>query len=194
MFLTPGSLDPVTDANMDTLFGTANTNQLGLTLLRVRIDPTTNWSAALSDAQEAVARGAGVLATPWTPPASMKGNGSTIGGSLLAAQYANYAAYLNNFAAYMKTNRAALAAISVQNEPDITVTYESCSWTAAQFETFFDNNAAAITNAPVMMPESYFYNFAMSDPTLNDAIGVTNVAVVGGHLYRGYHPGLHQRA
>ena len=62
VFLNPGSLDPVTSANMDTLYGT-NTGQLGLTLLRIRIDPTTNWSTALLDAQEAVSHGAGVLAT-----------------------------------------------------------------------------------------------------------------------------------
>src|SRR5215469_1849046 len=65
VFLNPASLDPVTDTNMDTLFGSANANQLGLSLLRVRIDPTTNWTDALLDGQKAVARGAKVLATPW---------------------------------------------------------------------------------------------------------------------------------
>jgi glucuronoarabinoxylan endo-1,4-beta-xylanase len=106
VFLSPGSLDPVTAANMDTLFGTANTNQLGLSLLRVRIDPTTNWSNALLDGQKAVARGARVLATPWTPPPGMKDNANIVEGSLLPAQYGNYAAYLNGFAAYMATNGA----------------------------------------------------------------------------------------
>ena len=183
VFLNPGSLDPVSDANMNTLFGSANANQLGLSILRVRISPDGNWSAALSDGKKAVALGARILATPWSPPASMKSNNNTIGGSLLAAQFANYANYLNGFAAYMATNRAALAAISVQNEPDITVTYESCSWTATQLQDFFRTNAAAITNAPVMMPESFQFNLAMSDPTLDDAIAVTNVDIVGGHLY-----------
>ncbi len=38
----------------------------------------------------------------------------------------------------MKTNGAPLAAISIKNEPDINTAYESCRWTAAQFQTFFD--------------------------------------------------------
>jgi len=182
VFLDAG-LDPVTSANMNTLYGTNNSTQLGLTLLRVRIDPTTNWVTALSDAQKAVARGAGVLATPWTPPASMKDNGMLTNGSLLPAQYASYVSYLKNFAGYMSSNGAPLRAISVQNEPDWPTTYESCVWSATQFLSFFRTNAPAIGSTPVMMPESLGYNFSYSDPTLNDPVAVTNVGLVGGHLY-----------
>ncbi len=183
VFLSPATLDPVTDANMDTLFETNNANQLGLTLLRVRIDPTTNWSVALSDAQKAVARGAGVLATPWTPPASMKDNGMLTNGSLLPSQYANYASYLNKFANYMASNGAPLRAISVQNEPDWPATYESCVWSPTQFLNFFRTNAPGVGRTPVMMPESLGYNFSYSDPTLDDPVAVTNVDLIGGHLY-----------
>jgi glucuronoarabinoxylan endo-1,4-beta-xylanase len=184
VFLNPASLDPVPDTNMDTLYGTANANQLGLTLLRVRIDPATNWANALADAQKAVARGAGVLATPWTPPASMKDNGNPIGGSLLPAQYTNYAGYLNLFAGFMKSNGAPLRAISVQNEPDFVPTgYEGCGWTSNQFQTFFHDVAGLITNAPVMMPESFQYIQNMSQLTLNDPVAVANVDIIGGHLY-----------
>src|SRR5262249_10217977 len=52
VFLNPASLDPVPSTNMDTLYGT-NTGQLGLTLLRVRIDPSNNWTNAMLDAQQA---------------------------------------------------------------------------------------------------------------------------------------------
>ncbi len=182
VFLNPASLDPVTDADMDTLFGT-NANQLALTLLRVRIDPNTNWSTALSDAKKAVARGAGVLATPWTPPASMKDNGALTNGSLLPSQYGNYAGHLKSFADYLAANGAPLRAISVQNEPDWPTTYESCVWSGTQLRNFFRTNAAAIGSTPVMMPESLGYNFSYSDPTLNDSIAVTNVDLIGGHLY-----------
>ena len=189
VFLDSG-LDPVTDANMDTLFNTNNSNQLGLTLLRVRIAPNSTWSnsvsawtTALSDAQKAVARGGRVMATPWTPPATMKTNNNTIGGALATNQYANYANYLNSFAGYMKSGGVQLAAISLQNEPDANVNYESCFWSGAQFQTFCRSNAFAITNAPVMMPESEGCNFSYSDPTLNDSIAVTNISIIGGHLY-----------
>jgi glucuronoarabinoxylan endo-1,4-beta-xylanase len=183
VFLSPASLDPVAGTNMDTLFRTNNANQLGLTLLRVRIDPSSNWANALSDAQKAIARGARVLATPWSPPASMKDNDNTTGGSLLPAQYANYAAYLNGFAGYMAANGAPLAAISVQNEPDASVDYESASWNPTQLQTFCHDNAGAITNAPVLMPESQSYNTNYSEPTLNDPIAATNVTFIAGHLY-----------
>jgi glucuronoarabinoxylan endo-1,4-beta-xylanase len=181
-FLNPGSLDPVPNSVMDTLYGT-NANQLALTLLRIGIAPNGNWNNQMLDAQKAVARGAGVLATPWSPPASMKDNGSTIGGSLLPAQYTNYANYLNNYAAFMAANAAPLRAISVQNEPDFDATYDSCLWTPEQFQTFFHDVAGLITNAPVMMPESLRFDPAMSDPTLNDPVAAANVDLVGGHLY-----------
>jgi glucuronoarabinoxylan endo-1,4-beta-xylanase len=123
------------------------------------------------------------LATPWTPPATIKNNNNVKAGSLLPAQYANYASYLNSFAAYMKSGGTPLKVISVQNEPDISTTSESCLWSAAQFLSFFRTNASAITNAPVMMPESFRYDFSLSDSTLNDSVAVTNVDYVGGHLY-----------
>src|SRR5690349_8575151 len=67
-------LGALNDTEMDSLFGNSNSNQIGLSLLRVRIAPDKNWSAELSNAQKATARGASVIATPWTPPASMKTN------------------------------------------------------------------------------------------------------------------------
>jgi glucuronoarabinoxylan endo-1,4-beta-xylanase len=183
VFLSPATLDPVTSSNMDTLFDTNNVNQLGLTLIRIRIDSATNWINGLLDGQGAVARGASVLATPWSPPAGMKDNDNIVGGALATNQYANYASYLNNFAGYMKSNGAPLAAISIQNEPDANVTYESCVWTPAQLQAFCHTNASAITNAPVMMPESESYNTSYSDPTLNDAVAAANITFIGGHLY-----------
>jgi glucuronoarabinoxylan endo-1,4-beta-xylanase len=182
VFLDSG-LDPVTDANMNTLYGTNNANQLGLSLLRVRIDPATNWGNALLDAQKAVARGAGVLATPWTPPASMKDNGGLTNGSLLPAQYATYASYLKNFAGYMSSNSASLRAISIQNEPDWPATYESCVWSSNQFLAFFRTNAGAFSSTAVMMPESLRYDQSISDATLDDPVAVTNINIMGGHLY-----------
>ena len=174
--------DPLPNVNFDTLYNTSSTN-LGLTLLRVRISPDTNWTAALTDAQRAVARGGRVFATPWTPPAAMKTTNSLIGGAVATNQYATFASYLNNFAGYMKANGAPLAAISIQNEADYLATYESCLWNSSQFLSFFRTNAAAITNALLMMPESFFFNQALSDATLNDPVAVTNVSVVAGHLY-----------
>jgi glucuronoarabinoxylan endo-1,4-beta-xylanase len=174
-------LDPLTDGQMDTLYG-AGPGQYGLSLIRVRISPTGNWSDALVNGRKAYARGAKILATPWTPPAAMKSNNNIVGGSLLPSEYGAYVAYLNSFLEAMAVNGSPVAVISLQNEPDITVTYESASWTAAQFQTFCRDYAGAI-NAPVMMPESFRFDQAVSNPTLNDPAAAANVDYVGGHLY-----------
>ena len=180
VFLNNG-IDRLTEAQMDQLYGTSGI-QAGLTLLRVRIAPDGDNGNNLLDAQKAHARGARILATPWTPPAAMKDNNNLIQGSLLPSQYGAFVTYLNNYAAYMAANNAPLAVISLQNEPDFAATYESCLWTPEQFRTFCRDFAGAIT-VPVMMPESFDFDQSLSDPTLNDAVAVGNIDFVGGHLY-----------
>ena len=179
----------LSDAKMNTLF-----TDMGLSLLRVRIAPNENWSSAnysawtdeLSNAKKAKARGANVFATPWTPPASMKSNSSTIGGYLKSSSYSNYANYLKSFANYFSNNGASLYAISLQNEPDWTPDYEGCSWTAAQFCDFIKNHGSIIANVTKMiMPESLNFNHSMSDTTLNDSTAASYVSIIGGHLYGG---------
>ncbi|HEY8995752.1 MAG TPA: RICIN domain-containing protein [Lacunisphaera sp.] len=152
-------------------------NTLGFSLLRIRIDPNQNWSEETANSSAAHARGAKVMGSSWTPPASMKDNNNLVGGHLRTDQYGAYASWLNQAA-----NSIGLDYVSFQNEPDITVTYDSCSWTAAQLQTFVRNNAPTIGRS-VIMPESFNFNDAYSDPTLNDSVAVNNVAVVGGHIY-----------
>jgi glucuronoarabinoxylan endo-1,4-beta-xylanase len=174
-------LGQLTDAHMNTLFGTG-AGTIGLSILRVRIAPDGNWNDELQNAKKAVARGAIVLATPWTPPASMKTNNNVVGGKLKTTEYANYANYLQGFANFMSSNGAALYAISVQNEPDIQVTYESCDWTASDLLTFARNNAGAISTR-VVMSESFNFNKSYTDQILNDSQARGNVDIIGGHIY-----------
>src|SRR6185437_4372121 len=92
VFLDAG-LDPLTDANMDALYG-RGPDQMGLTLIRLRIAPDGDWSNAILDGQKAKQHKVKILATPWTPPASMKDNDSLVdGGSVLPSQYPNLVAY-----------------------------------------------------------------------------------------------------
>src|SRR2546423_724895 len=67
-------LGALSDNEMNSLFSNGNNQQMGCSILRLRIDPTQNWSAEISNTQKAKARGASVMATAWTPPASMKDN------------------------------------------------------------------------------------------------------------------------
>lgn len=179
-----GALD---DAKMNMLF-----NTMGLSILRVRIAPNEKWSSGnysawadeLANAKKAKARGAIVFATPWTPPVSMKTNNNTVHGSLKTSSYSAYANYLKTFANYFKNNGAALYAISIQNEPDWDPSYEGCTWTAAQFDSFIKNYGSVVSGAAkVIMPESLNFNQAMSNTTLNDSSAARYVSIIGGHLY-----------
>jgi len=173
-------------ATESALFGTG-ANQLGLTILRARIDPTSttggsNWATELANDQGAHALGATIIATPWTPPAAWKSNDSTIEGTLNTSEYAAYANYLNLFTAYLAAGGVPLYAISMQNEPDANVTYESCVWTGATMDTWVANNAGVLTTK-LMMPESESFTTSLSDPALDDANAVGKISIIAGHIY-----------
>ncbi len=168
----------LSDPEATSLFSNGDNTQMGLSILRVRVDPANNWTDETVNSQKAKARGAKIFATPWTPPASMKSNNNLVAGTLNTASYAAYATYLKSFCTAL-TN---VDVISIQNEPNISVTYESCTWNATQLLNFVKNNAAAI-GKPILMPEAYNYDFTLSDPTLNDATAAANLTYIGGHLY-----------
>jgi glucuronoarabinoxylan endo-1,4-beta-xylanase len=168
----------ISENEADAAFKNDNNNQLGLSILRIRIDPNGYYSDEMKNAQKAKARGALILASPWTPPASMKTNSNTVGGELDASFYDDYAAYLDHFCDTMGN----IDVVSLQNEPDAVVTYESCTWSAAQFLDFCKNHASAIGTS-VMMPESQSFVSAFSDPTLNDSVACSHISFIGGHLY-----------
>jgi len=174
--------EKLTDVEADAGFSNNTTAQLGLSIIRVRISPTsTDWSGwgnEKSNATKAKARGAKVLASPWSPPPAMKDNNNIIKGALKPTSYAAYAAHLKSFCTYLGN----VDVVSIQNEPNITVDYESCIWTPAQILEFCKTNASAI-GTPVMAPEAYNFANTFADPILNDATANTNISYIGGHLY-----------
>lgn len=123
------------------------TNGLGLSILRVRIDPegaagsnwvTGQWATERVNAQEIQAANSNaiVFASPWTPPPVWKTSSTSqpyysgtpacspgagyCGGYLDPSHYSDYANYLEDFVNYMAAGTPAvnLYAISMQNEPD----------------------------------------------------------------------------
>lgn len=173
----------LTPDELDRLFGKSN-GQVGLNILRIRLASDDAWRAIeLANAKGAIQRGAKVIATPWSPPTRFKTNNNIIGGSLIADSGAAYAKYLNDFAGYMTTNGASLYAVSVQNEPDISVTYESCDWTATQMKDFLKNHGNLITNTQVIATESFNNNQNFTNEVLSDATAAANVDIVAGHIY-----------
>ncbi|WP_322922982.1 glucuronoxylanase [Paenibacillus campi] len=174
----------LTAAQRETTFGNGN-NQLGFSVLRVYIDSNkSNWAKELPTAQAAVQRGAIVFASPWNPPAEMtetfNHNGDTAAKRLRYDKYADYAKFLNEFVAYMKSNGVDLYAISVQNEPDYAHTWTW--WTPQEMLRFMKENAGSI-NARVIAPESFSYLKNMSDPILNDPQALANMDILGTHTY-----------
>ncbi len=191
------------------------TNGLGLSILRVRIDPqgsassnwvTGQWTAELANATEAQSANSNaiVFASPWTPPVSMKTSSASqpyyagtsacspgpdyCGGYLNPSDYAAYASYLEDFVTYFANNGVNLHGISMQNEPDYAdVNYESCYWTPQQMDTWVAsltaNGATNPLTTKLIMPESFQFIQAQSNPTLADSSAVGNVAIIGGHLY-----------
>lgn len=188
-FGTSTAWQPVlSSAQANSLFGTGP-GQVGLTILRSRIDPSSttggsNWATERSNAQQAQSINSQVIvfATPWTPPAVWKTNNSVDDGALLTADYDNFANYLNAFIAYEKAGGVNLYAISVQNEPDFLPSYESCGYSGAQMDAFIAKEGGKI-NTRLMMPESDTFNTNESDPTLNDSNAVGFVSIVAGHTY-----------
>ncbi|HEX5652502.1 MAG TPA: glycoside hydrolase family 30 beta sandwich domain-containing protein [Chitinophagaceae bacterium] len=179
----PPNTTPLVSEEFDRLFG-QGANQVGLNILRIRVATDDAWrTTELNYAKAAVQRGAKILATPWSPPARMKTNNNLIGGSLITDSSGAYASYLNDFANYMSANGAPLYAVSVQNEPDIRVNYESCDWAAEQMKDFLKNYGLLITGTRVMAPESFNNNQAYVNTILNDDAAAANLDIVGGHIY-----------
>jgi glucuronoarabinoxylan endo-1,4-beta-xylanase len=204
------------------------TNGLGLSILRLRIDPqglstgggahgdpfeTSDWDHEAANGADAVAANpsAIVFASPWTPPATWKLNGTSTtissvvfneafngscgsegagycGGYLDPNHYADYANYLEDFVKFFNTtNTFHLYAISMQNEPEVNQSYESCVWTPQQMDSWVAGNASTITSdaysTKFIMPESESFNSFVASPTLNDTNAQGLVSIIGGHIY-----------
>jgi len=166
----------------------STTKGAGLSLHRIRIDPSSGSTSELAIAQKAVSYGVTVWATPWTPPAADKSNNNTVMGNL--TNPSAYATYLVNFAKTMKSKGVSLYAVSAQNEPDANVDYESCVYTGATMATWVGKSmgpAFAGTGIKVMAPETQnWYGFANFWPTLKaDADFMKYADIVATHEYGG---------
>jgi len=179
----PRWIGTLTDAQVDTAFGNGS-GQIGFTIMRIDVPPDDYlWSGEVAAAKRAIDNhGAIIFASPWSPPASMKTNGSTELGSLKVSSYGDYANHLSGFANYMSTHEAPLYAISLQNEADFLPDppYESCLWTPSEMRTFLDNNASVIP-VRVIAPETVHYK---SD-WYNALSSASELDIYADHLYGG---------
>jgi glucuronoarabinoxylan endo-1,4-beta-xylanase len=187
---------------LDDLFST--TTGAGLSMVRQRIpteaEPSPGvWDWSVDDdtlwlAQEAISRGVTtVWATPWTPEPWMKSNDNLdYGGYLLPSHYQEYANYL---ATYVEHEQSVLpagtfSAVSLQNEPDEDVSYESCLWTSAQFHDFLKYDLIPTferdhLTTHVIMPEHSWWDDSFASDTLADLFTSQYLWAVATHDYGG---------
>lgn len=172
------------DSELDMLYGDGE-DQLGYNIMRLYIaNSTTGWYSAVNMAKRAKSHGAYLFASPWSPPASWKDNNdSNNGGKLLPEYYDDWADFLNRFVLYMRnTGGVTIDAISIQNEPDYTTSYQSCRWTGEEMADFMKNYGSEI-DAKIIAPEGVHFTHSLSDPILNDPEACSELDILGGHFY-----------
>jgi glucuronoarabinoxylan endo-1,4-beta-xylanase len=158
-----------------------------------------------------------IMSTPWTPPnnrvtrwkedvtgadGSLNGainwSAPDIWGHLKKDKYNDYADLLADYAKNFRTNMgAALAVLSVQNEPNMKVGYESCYWTGNDIRDFlkvirsrFPGKGVTLGagGLGIMVPEyeNFDVNFnAMIKPSLDDSQAAGVLTHIALHQYNG---------
>lgn len=184
----------LTDSQKKTAFGNGD-NELGLTILRVFVNPDKNqWYKALPTAQYAAKMGdVTIFASPWEPPADLAESGGSNGKlHIPKSNYAAYAQHLNDFGTYMKDNGVDLYSISVQNEPDYAS--EWTYWSTDETTDFIANYGDMITSTRLMSPESFQYAPENASwvpdggkkfyrKILNNSKAMENCDLFGTHMY-----------
>jgi glucuronoarabinoxylan endo-1,4-beta-xylanase len=126
----------LTDAEADLFF--SQTNGIGLTFLRnVMGDNGTTDNGNWVNEQKAIARGATVWASTWSPPAAYKSNNDITNGGYLLPE--DYSAWASLYVAYVQDaaqNGVPIYGISIQNEPDFVAPWASCTYTGQQMTDF----------------------------------------------------------
>ena len=86
-----------------------------------------------------------LYASPWSPPAFMKGKENMLRGGKLLPEYRDaWATYYTKFIKAYENEGMPIWGISIQNEPMATQTWESCIYTAEDERDFLKNHLGPI--------------------------------------------------
>ena len=131
-----------------------------------------------------------IIASPWTPPAWMKTNGSLYGGSLKTEAYEVYADYFVRYVSAMGAEGIAIDAVTVQNEPLHTAGYPSMHMTAAEQNTFIKSHlgpafSEASLDTKIILYDHNWDNTQYAISILNDPETKALVEGTAFHAYAG---------
>lgn len=136
-----------------------------------------------------------VMASTWTPPAWMKSNNSCDGGSLLSQYYPDFS---NTMVLWLQDWKAAVgsevALESLQNEPNVSTSYDSCTYTTAQINAVSSGylvpamrSAGLTSKYTVPEPDVYggtsYYASNWATPILSDTAmdGIVDIMTTHGY-------------
>lgn len=130
------------------------------------------------------------MATPWSPPAWMKDNQSSKGGSLLAGNYEVYANYLVRYLREMKALGLEMDYLTPQNEPLHPGNNPSLLMLASEQNEFIKNHLGPAFQKAGLKTKIIVYDHNCDKPEypleiLNDQITRKYVAGSAFHLYNG---------
>lgn len=131
-----------------------------------------------------------ILGSPWSPPAWMKDNNATKGGSLKPEYYSVYATYFVKYIQQMKAEGIAVDAVTPQNEPLHPGNNPSMYMTAAQQADLIKNHLGPAFKAAGVATKIIVYDHNADRPDypidiLNDAAAKAFVDGSAFHLYAG---------
>lgn len=146
----------------------------------------------LSMAQAAVARGARVFASEWSPPGWMKDNGEfQTGGNMIgtSTNYTNLASIQAAFVTLMEgMYNVPIYAVSPQNEPEIRQHYPSCVWTTKQLHDYIPYLRSALdtaghSNVKIMVAEDIPWGIKVAAAPMDDPATAADVDIIASHGY-----------
>ncbi len=107
------------------------------------IDRDRQYVLPLIRAAQARCPGLEVMLTPWSPPHFMKDNKSRNGGGRLLPEYgAFWARYMCRYIEEYQSEGVNIFALSVQNEPNATQTWDSCRYSPEEERDFITTHLA----------------------------------------------------
>ncbi|WP_126971639.1 glycoside hydrolase family 30 protein [Gynurincola endophyticus] len=131
-----------------------------------------------------------IMGSPWSPPAWMKDNGSTKGGSLKPELYASYAKYLVKYIQAMKNEGIVIDALTPQNEPLHPGNNPSLLMLAEQQRDFIKDALGPAFQAAGIQTKIVIYDHNLDNPQypisiLNDPEAKKYIDGSAFHLYNG---------